>query len=162
MIAIPINSETHGECLFYIDGEDFDKIKDYKWCLSKCKNTLYVATGSYGKNLVRLHRLLMDFPEGFYIDHIDGNTLNNCRSNLRLCTHSQNCMNSSKTNRKTSSKYKGVSFNNNKKKYISQLTYNRKRVIIGQFNNEKDAAIAYNNAAVKHFGEFAKLNKVEV
>ena len=168
MIAIPINSKTHGEHLFFIDGEDFDKIRGFKWGFSKNRdNNLYVARGKYNPvdkkiSSIKLHRLIMNCPEGLEVDHIDGNTLNNCRSNLRICTKDENKRNRKKCSKQTTSIYKGVSFNAHANKYVASLRCNKIFIHLGVFAKQEDAAIAYNNAAVKHFGDFAKLNKVEV
>jgi len=95
------------------------------------------------------------------IDHIDGNTLNNCKSNLRFCTTSQNAMNCKKSISVLSSVYKGVRFKKDSSKYTAQITFNGKLVHIGYFENEVDAAKAYNKAAIENFGEFARLNIIQ-
>ena len=100
-------------------------------------------------------------PEkGYVIDHIDGNSLNNQKNNLRICTQSQNCSNQ-KIGKSNTSGYKGVSYNKGQGKYNSRIRFNKKLIHLGYFVNLKDAARAYNEAAVKYHGEFANLNKID-
>jgi hypothetical protein len=92
-----------------------------------------------------------------FVDHINGNGLDNRKSNLRICTHQQNCENSRKR-KKSFSKYKGVYWSKNAKKWVAQITIDGKSKHLGYFELEEDAAAAYDKAAVKYFGEFACLN----
>ncbi len=94
------------------------------------------------------------------IDHIDGNRNNNFIENLRLATFSQNSNNYKKPKNNTSG-YKGVSWKKQNNKWLVQITVNNKRVYIGYFIDLLTAAKAYNEAALKYHGEFAKLNKVD-
>ena len=96
--------------------------------------------------------------KNLYVDHIDKDNLNNNLSNLRLCTNQQNGFNSLKWRSKTSSKYKGVTFDSSRKKWISQINIDRKHIYIGRFKCEKRAALEYDKMASKLFGEFANLN----
>jgi len=93
------------------------------------------------------------------VDHRNGNTLDNRKINLRACTQSQNTKNRSKTLKPTTSKFKGIYLNVNKK-WVAQIRVNYKRICLWSFENEITAAEAYNNAAIKYFGEFALLNKL--
>jgi hypothetical protein len=95
-------------------------------------------------------------PAGFVIDHIDRNTLNNTRANLRLATTAQNNMN--KSSRGGSSKYKGIVYRARKKLWLARITVNGKCKYIKSCKSEIDAAKAYDEAAQKYFGEFAYLN----
>ncbi len=108
----------------------------------------------------RLHRVLINAPNDKTVDHINGNTLDNRKINLRLCTNSENLRNSKKRKTNTSG-YKGVSFCKSCKKYIASITLNYKKIRLGYFEDKKEAAIAYNMAAIKYHGNFAKLNEVE-
>ena len=94
------------------------------------------------------------------VDHIDRNRLNNQISNLRYVSYSQNCMNSNKQ-LNTSSKYKGVCFHKQNKKWKAQIQLNNKKIHIGYYDGEIDAARAYNTKAVELFGEYACLNKFD-
>ena len=93
------------------------------------------------------------------VDHIDGDPTNNRRSNLRNCTQHQNSMNSRKRKNDASSKYKGVSWDKGRKKWRAYINLMRKQLFLGRFDNELEAARAYNDKAVELYGEFAHLNK---
>jgi len=93
------------------------------------------------------------------VDHINGDNLDNRKKNLRLCTYAENNRNRKPLENKTS-KYKGVGLNKNYKikTWQARIVKNSKRYSLGYFKNEKEAALAYNQAAKKYFGEFAYLN----
>ena len=94
------------------------------------------------------------------VDHYDGNKINNCVSNLRWATRSENGMNQ-KPRLNTSSKYKGVSFDKHVNKWRSRIRLDKKLIHIGFFSNENEAAQRYNEEAIKLFGEFVLINKIE-
>jgi hypothetical protein len=100
----------------------------------------------------------MNPPEGILVDHQNSNPLDNRRANLRLATHAQNMHNRQKIQKKTSSRFVGVCFEKQKQRWIVYITNLRKRIYLGRFKNEIDAARAYDRAALKYFGEFARLN----
>ena len=101
-----------------------------------------------------LHRLIMGAPG---VDHIDGNRLNNSRSNLRIATAQQNCRNRSKFAGGTS-KFKGVHWSKSKKKWRGKITDGYKSIHLGYFADEVACASAYDVAAQRIHGEFARLN----
>jgi hypothetical protein len=96
------------------------------------------------------------------IDHLDGNTFNNQKKNLRICTHSEN-MRNSKIPINNTSGYKGVSLIKNTitEKWMATIRFNNKKNYLGSFNDPVDAARAYNEAALKYHGEFAHINKID-
>ncbi len=164
--------------LTLIDNRNFKWLHQYNWCVSSADNTYYVVRGittqtqnikeniKQKQKLILMHREIVERKLGRKlnnneeVDHINGNGLDNREYNLRICNSSQNKMNRKKQKRKTSSIYKGVSWNRPNKKWTAQLKYKRKKIHLGCFKNEVDAAITYNEAAIKYFGEFANLNKV--
>lgn len=141
---------------FEIDDEDWEMVKQHKWCTDGLG---YVITRIDG-NLIRLHRFILNNPYGKTIDHIDGNGMNNKRSNLRVCTQGQNLMNQ-KPQPNKSSKYKGVRWHKASNAWSAQIKVNRKSTHLGTFDSESEAAIAYNMAATNLFGSYARLNNVE-
>lgn len=152
----------------YADDNDSELIKGYNWKMitrnenSRIRNYVVTTVRINGRSKkIWLHRLLMgNVQKGMVVDHIDGDGLDNRRSNLRVCTVSQNSMNSH-TNKSGSSKYKGVSFIGAKLRFRATILKDGKSKHLGLFNNEVDAAEAYNKAAMELFGEFAKLNIID-
>ena len=100
----------------------------------------------------------MKTDDEFYVDHINGNGLDNRKANLRAATALQNSWNCRKTRRKKSSKYKGVSWLKRQKIWQSRIQANGKMIFLGNFKDEKKAAEVYDQAAQKHHKEFAVLN----
>ena len=112
-----------------------------------------------------VHRLVarefLDNPQGkSFIDHVDGNKSNNIVENLRWATSSENNRNRMKR-QDTSSDFKGVSFAAAKGKWLASIKPYGKSKHLGYFESEKDAAKAYNEAAARYFGEYAKLNEID-
>ncbi|WP_161594461.1 HNH endonuclease [Pantoea agglomerans] len=120
--------------------------------------TLNIRRKNYLAHRIAWLYMTGSFPNGD-IDHIDGNRANNCFSNLREATRSQNMANL-RGNAKNTSGFKGVRFVARVKRWSAEITANHKRYHLGYFSSIEDAAMAYNNAAIKHFGEFARLNEV--
>lgn len=113
--------------------------------------------------LFAAHRLAVLYVTGLpptdTIDHIDGNGLNNRYSNLRVCAHRENLRNQKKPASNTSG-FKGVTYSKTKRKWLARVILGRKVMLVGKFTAPEAAARAYDDAAVKHFGEFAKTNKM--
>ena len=105
-----------------------------------------------------MHNHILQAPLGLEVDHIDGNGLNNRRENLRLASHSQNLANQKRSRIGCSSKYRGVSWFKRTGIWIAQITVRYHHRGLGYFKDEKDAARAYDKAALEAFGEFAVLN----
>jgi len=141
-----------------IDKDDFEKIKDYRWYSSGGNNKKYVMTSSFGnpRKKIQLHRVIMNVENdnSVEIDHIDRNPLNNKKSNLRICKHSENSRNTSipKNNK---SGFTGVFFTNSLKKWTAKIEYNKKQIVLGNYNNKEDAVIARLKGELKYFKEFA-------
>ncbi len=144
-----------------VDDEDFEYLNQWKWYLLKSKTNYYAIRTSRPENkLIQLHRVVIQAKKGEIVDHVNRNKLDNRKSNLRICTISQNNQNR-KINKLNKSGFNGVSWNSNNKKWVAQIAYNNKKVHIGFFNDPIQAAKAFNEAALKYHGEFANLNKID-
>lgn len=104
-----------------------------------------------------MHRQVVDVPDGMVVDHINRDSLDNRKANLRPATRAQNVWNSTKRKGGTS-RYKGVSFKKHNAKWIARIYTKGREIHLGCFENETDAAKAYDNAAKKYHGRFAALN----
>jgi len=139
-----------------VDGEDYDRLRRYKWRVYNGGQTCY-AIRTEGQTTVRMHRQIMVAPKSLLVDHIDHNGLNNRRSNLRVCTNSQNQHNQ-RIRLGGRSKYKGVVWHHRDRCWVAQIRINGRRLYLGCFDNEVDGAIAYDRKAIELFGEFAHVN----
>jgi len=144
-----------------IDDEDYKLISDYKWCVSKKRNnTFYAVTNTKERKRLYLHRLIMEANKGDEIDHVNHDTLDNRKTNLRFVNPSQQQWNRSKRRNKVTSKYKGVSWYKRYNKWHSKIMFHGKTIHLGYFLSEIDATRAYDKAASKYFGEYAYINGV--
>lgn len=135
-----------------IDHDDALKVKDLKWCLN-AKG--YIFKNKYGE----LHRFIIGALPGQVVDHANGDKLDNRKSNLRFCTGWQNSQNM-KTPKNSTSGFKGVNWQKGPDKWMARIYVVGKQTYLGLFESREEAARAYNEAAVKYFGEFARLNCV--
>ena len=130
-----------------VDDEDFDFLNQWKWHLLGKKSRYafrnVVIDGKRKKIL--MHRFVNKTPEGFETDHINHNSLDNRKSNLRTVTKSQN-QQSRRRNKKGSSKYKGVYWHKQHKKWCASIQVNKSRKHLGLFSSQEDAALAYQSA----------------
>jgi hypothetical protein len=153
-----------GDGIYTIVDEDvFYRLSHYKWHLKGCKaNKFYaiadVKIGPGRTRVVSLHREIMNNPKGFIVDHLNNNSLDNRKDNLRPATRSQNRQNAPKRKKNASSQFLGVSFHKEEKKYRARISIKGKRIHLGKFDNEIDAAKAYDAAARKYYGEHARVN----
>lgn len=159
MATIPL---TQGK-MALIDDEDLERCLAHKWCAFQPKRrpgAWYAVTGirkpDGRKTTMALHRFLMGNPKGMDVDHRDGDGLNNRRLNIRVATRSQNIANQVRRSH-GKSRYKGVSKTTGGK-YFSYIKPKQEYIYLGVFSSEREAAQAYDCAAVLHFGAFASLN----
>lgn len=136
-----------------IDDSDFKKLSKIKWFATydKVRNVYKSINSKFGL----LHRFIMNAPKGMVVDHINHNTLDNRRCNLRLCTPNQNRYNLN-LRKNSKSGYKGISFKKNH--WEVQLKKDKKYIYGGSFKDKIEAAKAYDKKARELFGEYAKLN----
>lgn len=143
-----------------VDDEDFEYLNQFNWNAKKDCNTFYAVRSQSKNQQIRMHRVLLGVTDkSIVVDHIDGNGLNNQKSNLRKATNSQNIRNR-RPKRNSSSKYLGVCWRKHLGKWDAQIEIGGVSKYLGSFTNENDAAIAYNKAALAAWGEFASLNKI--
>lgn len=168
MIVI-IKSKKLGERHMFLDEEDWDKIKDYKLCLSReskgSSNELVYVVGfipprKKGVHLVRVHRLIIGAEQGQFVDHINGNSLDNRKENLRIASRADNMQNTRKR-ANGSSVFKGVDYKKRQKCWRARLYINGKQYNLGNYGTEIEAAEAYNKAVVAK-GSKSPLNRVKI
>jgi hypothetical protein len=137
------------------DGSEFEKVSLHKWTSYKGKYAFY--TNNSKKENVRLHNYIFGIlPNNYVVDHINGNGLD-CRSvNMRIATHKDNNMN--RISKSHTSQYKGVSWDLSRNKWIVSIQTDGKTIHIGRFDDEIEAAKAYDRKAWELFGQYAKLN----
>jgi len=146
-----------------VDDEDYDFIMQWKWSLhtggyAVRRDHLGTINGKEISKMIYMHCVINNTAKGIKTDHRDSNGLNNQRYNLRDATSAQNVRYQRKT--RGSSKYKGVHWCKNEKKWKAQICANG-RFSLGTYCSENEAALAYNNAAIKYHGEFALLNQID-
>jgi len=146
-----------------VDDEDFEELSRHKWHAKVHGRPGAVYAARYfhrnGKGITeRMHRRIMQPARGLDVDHVNGNGLDNRRSNLRVCTRSENCANSNGHSDRAS-RFKGVVAVHGGV-WRAKIEVNYRNIHLGRFATEEEAALAYNAAAVEHFGEFARLNEV--
>lgn len=144
-----------------VDEIDAD-LAEMSWNVTVATEYLQYATNAH----YIMHRLIMERIVGYklqsktHVDHWNNNGLDNRRENLRIATPSQNGQNKRLASNSTT-KYKGVNWHKYGKFFVARITVDGKRVFLGNYRTAIEAAIAYNRGAIKHFGEFAKLNEIE-
>lgn len=145
-----------------IDDADYERASQFKW-QAVYKKGWYASRRPYidGKQPkeILLHRYILDAPDEMQVDHIDGDGLNCTRANMRLCTLAENTRNRKRPVTNTSG-YKGVSWHKLRGKWRAEIGVNGRNKHLGLFESKDAAALAYNGAALEHYGEFARLNLI--
>lgn len=140
-----------------VDDADFSELGQYNWCCTKNGYAIRAKRENGKTTWVYMHREIMNPPEGFQVDHINRNRLDNRRENLRLATRAQNMQNSVKKFDNKSG-FKGVHKHSRNNSWIAQISFNGKMTHLGSFKTAEEASLAYNAAALRLHGDFANLN----
>jgi len=147
-----------------IDESDYELVSQYTWAVSTQHGIKYaIARNNNGENNrgIGMHRLVMNIGRNneTVVDHIDCDGLNNQKSNLRICSAMQNLCNR-RLNKNSKSGYKGVSFSTQRNKWIAVINHNKKRYVLGFFDNPIIAANEYDKAAHELHKEYARTNNI--
>lgn len=150
-----------GSC--FVDAADYPAVKDYRWFIAPTNGPCVMSHAPDRKSqdiAVTMHRFLLNAPREMRVDHIDGDRLNNRRLNLRLITQSQKSSRSRSAKHGRISRFRGVHLNRNcyVKKWTALITFNKQPISLGYYATEEEAARAYDEAARKYFGPFARPN----
>lgn len=142
-----------------VDIEDYEYLNKFSWRIQKNKKHVYARTsiwlGNGKSRCIYMHRLILSAVKNDIVDHKNGNSLDNRRRNLRICSSYQNNYNALHPGKIS---YKGVYFKPSLNKYIAQIQAMGKKKHIGVFSTAKEAAIAYDKSAIELQGKFARLN----
>lgn len=133
-----------------VDDDDYNIVMGHKW---RSNTQGYIYTEIDGK-CIYLHRMIMGSPDGLAIDHINRNLRDNRKSNLRVCTIQQNCMNA-KRSRNNTSGHTGVSYRPQRKSWRAYIMVDRKQIGLGHYPTKEEAIKARREGERKYFGEFA-------
>ncbi len=139
-----------------VDDDDFEYLSQWQWYVNSgyAARQMYVGAGK--QHQILMHRVIANTPEGMFTDHINGNKLDNRKCNLRVVTRSQNCRNQGPRIQKISSQHKGVYWHKRDRRWRATITTDERRIWLGDFKTELEAANAYKEAARKYHGEFAR------
>ena len=140
-----------------VDDEDFEWLSQWKWCYDGNYAVRHSPTVNGKRRPIWMHREIMKTPEGMETDHRDMDKINNRKENLRICLLSENQRNRVAYANNTSG-YKGVTWNRRDKEWRAQITVESRIIQLGGFRTAEEAALAYDEAALKYHGEFARGN----
>lgn len=145
-----------------VDDDDFERVKDFRWHFQPPtggENGGKARATAWRSKKIYMHHMIVGQPvdRRMSVDHVNGNGLDNRKENLRFATARQQRQNSA-IRRDNVSGFKGIRFRRDRRKFVSTLMLDGKRINLGEFNTAIEAAVAYNEAAIKFFGKFARVN----
>lgn len=146
-----------------VDDDDYESLAKYHWYNGGSHGLYAVAT--IDGEIQFMHRIILGAKKPLVVDHINNSSCDNRRANLRICLQKQNAINSrkqlvAKNDRTTSSKYKGVYFRKDRKRWSAYVGTGKDREWLGCYATQEEAALAYNKAAIERWGEFSKPNAI--
>ena len=155
MQKITFRSKTHGSYTIKINDVDYKRLKKFKtmkWCVSKKRNGLiYFQKRLPGNKLVELHRWIMQPKKGEYVDHVNHDTLDNRRKNLRICSNASNLRNATHIRPNNSSGKTGVWFDKKGSKWVAEIKVNYKKISLGRSKFFKKAVKLREQAEKKYW-----------
>lgn len=161
MKLIDISTPKHPNTFTMVDDADFDWLNQWKWCLHNPGGYAVRYRTVDGKRCsIYMHRELLKPPSGMVCDHRSGDRLDNRRENLRVCAYVENNRNRKKS--PTSKLAKGVVWVQRHRRFRAHLKVRGRKIMLGSFLTEAEAAAAYNAGAIKYFGGFARLNNLDL
>lgn len=146
-----------------VDDEDFDKLNKFKWYADKQLSGFYARRMSYQnvRKCIHMSHVIINCPKGKQVDHINHDTLDNRKDNLRVCSNRENSINRRMlSNNKTG--YRGVVWHKRDKKFASQIKNKGKHYHLGSYDCKHEAALVYNRKAKELHGKYAFQNKIPV
>ncbi len=136
-----------------VDDENFEYLNQHKWYLSSRGYAIRETMKDRKVTKIYMHRVVNNTPTGLLTDHINRNQLDNRKENLRNCNATQNCQNRKRYKNNTSG-FKGVSFNKENGKWVSNIRVNGKLMYLGYFKTPEEAGRTYCQAGQDYFGDF--------
>lgn len=150
----------HTEVYALVDDEDYDILKGHKWYPSGryLVANFYDPQATGRQKQMLMHRYIVDAKSGVVLDHINGDGLDNRKVNLRICTQAENSYNRN-IGSKSESGFKGVNWHRGR--WQAKIKVKGKWMYLGRYHDKIKAALAYNKAAIYHFGQFANINNIK-
>ena len=156
---IDISTPAHPNTYVTVDLADYEFLNQWKWRLGGSGYAVRTVQLNGKDHLRWMHRIVADLPDDFMCDHINGDTLDNRRANLRAATARQNSLNRSKNEKRAKGvSFKGVYQNTNCATFTARIRVGKEVIHLGCFRSQEEAARAYDTAALIHHGEYARLN----
>jgi hypothetical protein len=161
-VLVPLGGKKHPGRFALVDPEDAERVLSYRWCPAMVaqngdRQYIYAVSGKARPSRY-MHRFILGVTDRrIFVDHKNHDGLDNRRCNLRIGTNQQNQANS-RPRSGASSMYKGVSWDRRQRRWIAVITFSGKSHYLGSFHDEREAAEAYDGAALSLFGSRALLN----
>lgn len=159
-----LSGKRFGDITTIIDDEDLEKISNHNWWANTNGRGIRVETDLFieeqtvwGRKRISMSRYILNLKSRkFVIDHINGNPLDNRKSNLRVCSHKNNIRNRKILNKNNSSGIRGVSWDKTRNRWVAQLMFNKKHIYLGRFENKEDAKMSVVKGLKKYFGKYGE------